>query len=80
MSLELQITKPSGVEYYKIADRYTAAFPVTQDRVRGVYETPQYVVDKTETEIRVRVTVYTQSNVALGGTLKIAGMTEQKII
>ncbi|QJD54944.1 putative SGNH/GDSL hydrolase family protein [Pseudomonas phage MR7] len=80
VSLELQITKPSGVEYYKIADRYTAAFPVTQDRVRGVYETPQYVVDKTETEIRVRVTVYTQSNVALGGTLKIAGMTEQKII
>lgn len=79
VSLELMVTKPGGVEYYKIADRYTAAFPVTQDRVRGVYETPQYVVDKTETDIRVRVTVYTQSNIALGGTLKIAQMTGQKI-
>ncbi|QJD55059.1 hypothetical protein PssvBMR12_gp54 [Pseudomonas phage MR12] len=44
-----------------------------------MYETPQYVLDKTETEIRVRAVVYTQSNLALAGTLKIQGMTAQKI-
>ncbi|QJD55361.1 putative SGNA/GDSL hydrolase family protein [Pseudomonas phage MR18] len=79
VSLELMVTKPSGVEYYKIADRYTTSFAVSSGRVRGVYETPQYVLDKTETEIRVRAVVYTQSNLALAGTLKIQGMTAQKI-
>lgn len=80
VALELMVTKPSGVEYYKIADRYNPAYPVTTDRVRGVYETPQYTVDKTETEIRIRVAVYTQSNIAISGTVRIGQLAVQKIV
>lgn len=80
VALEVMFVRPvGGTQYVKCLDRYTEANPLNSSLVQGRYETPDLVLDGTETEVRVRVAIYAVQNVALAGTIKIGQMMAVKV-
>lgn len=79
--LELIIVKPvSGTSttiYYRAMDKYQTGFPMNANSA-GVLETQRYVIDGTETSIRVRATGYLETSVAQDQEVSISQIATRK--
>ena len=60
--LELIVVKGGTTSYYRAMDKYQTGFPINAN-MSGVLETQRYVIDGTETSIRVRAAAYLETAV-----------------
>lgn len=60
--IELIVVKGGTTSYYRAMDKYQTGFPINPN-MSGVLETQRYVVDGTETSIRVRAAAYLETGV-----------------
>ena len=62
----------SGTFNSKCCDRYQDGFPMPSIKISGVQETPATTITAGCTEVKVRVSVYGNTNVPMSGTVKIS--------